>query len=58
MGFQKNIVISFRKVKADIENLQHQISQLKEKVEDIDIILLEKEGKTAKKTAKTKKKKR
>ena len=58
MGFEKSTINSFRKVKADMENLQHQISQLKEKVEDIDIVLLEKEGKTAKKSSKSNAKKR
>ena len=55
MSFEKNTINSFRKARQDIENLQHQISQLKQKVEDIDIVLLKKEEKTAKK-AKTKKK--
>lgn len=54
MGFEKNTINSFKKVRNDIENLQHQISQLKQKVEDIDIVLLEKEGKTAKKSKKKK----
>ena len=63
---EDNIARSFRKVREDIENLQHQISELKEKVEDIDRVLLEKEKnnkktvnpmKTAKKASKKKTKK-
>ena len=54
MSFEKNTINSFRKVREDIENLQHQISQLKQKVEDIDVVLLEKEGKTANKSKKIK----
>jgi len=49
MSFQNNVVKSFKKVKDEIENLQHQISELKEKVEDIDKIILNKEKKTVKK---------
>ena len=49
MSFQNNVVNSFRKVRDEIENLQHQISGLKEKVEDIDKVLLKKEKKTVKK---------
>ena len=54
MGFEKNTINSFRKVREDIENLQHQISQLKQKVEDIDIALLKKEEKTADKSKRKK----
>ncbi len=43
MDFEKNTINSFKKVKGDIESLQHQISQLKEKIEDVDLILLKKE---------------
>ncbi|MDP3026628.1 MAG: hypothetical protein Q8N63_02890 [Nanoarchaeota archaeon] len=50
MSFEKNTINSFRKVREDIENLQHQISQLKQKVEDIDVALLKKEEKTATKS--------
>ena len=56
MSFEKNTIKSFRKVREDIENLQHQISQLSQKVEDIDIVLLEKEGKDSKKKISKKKK--
>lgn len=54
MSFERNTIKSFRKVKADIENLQHQISQIKQKVEDVDAVLLKKEGKTANKSKKKK----
>jgi len=58
MGFEENTINSFRKVKGDIESLQHQINELKQKIEDINLILLKKEktGKTKKKTSKRKKK--
>jgi len=46
---EEKIINSFRKVKKDIENLQHQISQLKEKQEDIAKLILKKEKKTKKK---------
>ena len=54
MNFEKNTINSFRKVREDIENLQHQISQLKQKIEDIDVALLKKEEKTANKSKKIK----
>ena len=60
MDFEDNTINSFKKVKGDIESLQHQISQLKEKIEDIDLILLKKEKeivKTVKKKKASKKKK-
>ena len=43
MGFQKNVVSSFRKVKDEVKNLQHQIFELKQKVEDVEKVLLKKE---------------
>lgn len=43
MSFEKNVVKSFRKVRVEIENIQHQISELKQKVEDIDKVFLKKE---------------
>lgn len=54
MSFEKNTINSFKKVREDIENLQHQISQVKQKVEDVDAVLLRKEGKTANKSKKKK----
>ena len=57
MGFEDNTINSFKKVKGDIESLQHQISQLGEKIESIGLILLKKEKKkTAKKKSSKKKK--
>jgi flagellar biosynthesis chaperone FliJ len=44
-SIESNLRNSFKKVRSEIENLQHQISQLKQKVEDIDILLVEKEKK-------------
>ena len=55
MGFEDNTINSFKKVKGDIESLQHQISQLKQKQEDVDLILLKKEKKTKKESSKKKK---
>ena len=61
MSFEDNTITSFRKVKSDIENLQNQISQLNEKINDIDYVILQKEKKkvvnkkTTKKPAKKKK---
>lgn len=46
---EKNISNSFKKVKQDMDNIQHQIFELKQKVEDIDMILLHKEKKKIKK---------
>ena len=60
MSFENNTKNSFKKVKSDIESLQHQISQLNEKINDIDYVILEKEkkktagNKKAKKLAKKK----
>jgi len=51
---EKNIHKSFNKVKEDINNLQHQIFQLQEKVEDIKDVLLKKEKKTANESKKKK----
>jgi len=56
MGFEKNTINSFRKVKADIESLQLQISQLTQKIENIN--LPRKEKKAAKKPSKKKAKKK
>jgi hypothetical protein len=57
MSFEDNTINSFKKVKGDIESLQHQISQLGEKIESIGLILLKKEKKkTAKKKSSKKKK--
>jgi len=52
---EKRIINSFRKVKEDIENLQHQINQLKEKQEDIVGVIFKKETKSIKKSKKKKK---
>ena len=43
---------AFRKIREDMENLQHQILDIRQKVEDIDAVLLEKEAKTSKKSKK------
>lgn len=47
-----NISKAFKKVKQDMDSLQHQIFELKQKVEDVDIILLHREKKKMKKTKK------
>tara|TARA_Y100000310_G_scaffold343302_1_gene450270 strand:- start:1101 stop:1295 length:195 start_codon:yes stop_codon:yes gene_type:complete len=54
MSFEDNTISSFKKVKGDIESLQHQISQLNEKINDIDYIILQKEKKKKVKKAKKK----
>jgi len=59
--FETNVIRSFKEVKKEIENLQHQISELKQKVEDVDGLLLKKERTSANKKAvkkKTSKKKK
>ena len=42
-----NIIKSFKKVRYEIDKLQHQILDLKQKVEDIDEVLLRKEKKSS-----------
>jgi hypothetical protein len=44
---ESNLRKSFKRVRDEVENLQHQILELKQKVEDIDNIVLEKEKKAA-----------
>ena len=52
MGFQKNVVVSFRSVKNEVKNLQHQIFELNQKMEDVEKVLLKKEKKNLKKRGK------
>jgi hypothetical protein len=45
---EANVVKSFKKVRDEIENLQHQILELRQKVEDIDRVVLNKERSSVK----------
>jgi len=54
MGFEKNVVGSFRKVKDEMDNLQHQVFELKQKLEDVEKVLLKKEKKGVKRTVRKK----
>lgn len=51
MTIEDSLVISFKKVKGDIEDLQKQILKLNEKIADIDYVILEKERKKSGKKA-------
>ncbi|MEK6935535.1 MAG: hypothetical protein AABW67_02015 [Nanoarchaeota archaeon] len=50
---ESNIVNSFKKVREDMENIQHQISELKENIQDVDWVLFKKEKKNFGKSKKT-----